>query len=63
MDAYSDNSKIGSSVRLFDDNVGVVSGMLNGISSITLSSEKLGPVSESLTPSGVPVSIEFLTLF
>ena len=61
MDAYSDNSKIGSSVRLFDDNVGVVSGMLNGISSITLSSEKLGPVSESLTPSGVPVSIEFLT--
>lgn len=59
VDVYSTNAKVSSSV-IFDDNVGIVSGLLGGSSEITVTSE-FGTTSKIITPSGVATSIEVFT--
>jgi len=49
-----------SSITLYD-NVGVIHGTLNKVGTISVYSDKFGVASVSITPSGVPVSIEILT--
>ncbi len=54
------NSKIGSSKLHLSDNVGVVSGIVNGFSTVNVSSDSLGTLLTELSPSGIPISLEFL---
>ncbi|MCJ8306560.1 MAG: hypothetical protein HRU07_05865 [Nitrosopumilus sp.] len=61
LDIHTVDSVVGASSILLGDNVGIISGILNGIGSITVSSDKFGPTELLLVPSGVPVSIEFLS--
>jgi len=61
VDVYSTNARITSSSVIFDDNVGIVSGLLTGISSITISSDTFGVVTQDITPSGVAVSLELFS--
>lgn len=61
VDVYSTNARTTSSSILFDENVGIVSGLLTGISSITISSDIFGAITQDITPSGVPVSLELFS--
>ena len=61
VDVYSNNAKISSSSIIFEDNIGIVSGLLLGTSEISISSEDFGTTSKILTPSGIATSIEVFT--
>jgi len=61
VDLYSTNGKISSSHIPFDDNVGIVSGLFTGVGDITISSNIFGVATNSITPSGVAISLELLT--
>ena len=49
-----------STITLYE-NIGVISGVLNRIGTISVYSENLGVSDVSITPSGVPISLEILT--
>ena len=57
----SDNLKTNSSTLDLYDNVGMIHGILNRVGAISVYSDQFGINNVSITPSGVPVSIEMLT--
>ena len=57
----SDDLRIPSSPITLYDNIGVISGTLNRVGTISVYSDKFGVANVSIIPSGVPVSIEILT--
>lgn len=60
LDIHTINGVVGkSSIKMYE-NVGIVSGFLTGIDTITISSNSFGSSEVKLIPSGVPVSVEFL---
>ena len=54
------DAKISSSKLHLIDNVGTVSGIVNGHSTIDISSDMFGSYLKQLAPSGIPISVEFL---
>lgn len=61
LEAHTIDTKIGSKTIKMNENVAIVSGMINGVSTITISSEKFGSTVTQLYPSGVPITIETYT--
>ena len=57
----SNDLRIRSSSLTLYDNIGVIPGILNRVGTISVYSDQFGIADISITPSGVPVSIEMLT--
>jgi len=57
----SNDLRINSTSLTLYDNIGIISGILNRVGIISAYSDQFGIADVSITPSGVPISIEMLT--
>jgi len=60
LNIHTINGVVGASSIKLHENVGIVSGFLTKLDTISISSDMFGSSSSQLTPSGIPVSVEFL---
>lgn len=60
LNIHTINGVVGKSSIKLHDNVGIVSGILTQLDTITVSSDMFGSDVQQLTPTGIPISVEFL---